>query len=59
MEKKVKDVFEELELPKRYLDFEDREVGRIKDMISSIDEGEGLKKEVFESFINKIYKRSK
>ena len=56
---KVKDVFQELELPKRYLDFEEREVSRIREMIASVDESEGLRKGVFESFLNKIYKRSK
>ncbi|KAG8529901.1 uncharacterized protein KY384_005382 [Bacidia gigantensis] len=58
-ELKVKQVFKELDLPQRYLDFEEKEVARIRQMIASIDESEGLKKGVFESFLNKIYKRSK
>ena len=56
---KVKEVFEELQLQKRYLDFEKKEVTRINGMISRVDESEGLKSTVFESFLGKIYKRSK
>ncbi|KAI4131364.1 MAG: hypothetical protein LQ338_001249 [Usnochroma carphineum] len=59
MEKKVKKVYEELELEKVYLEYEEDAVGRIREMIAKVDEGEGLKKEVFESFLKKIYKRSK
>ena len=58
-ERKVKDVFAELKLEQRYLDYEESEVKKIKGLISSVDESKGLKKEVFESFLNKIYKRSK
>ena len=58
-EAKVKKVFEELELEKVYLDFEEKTVGEIRQMIAKVDEGEGLKREVFESFLGKIYKRQK
>jgi len=34
-------------------------VGEIRAMIAKVEEGEGLKREVFESFLGKIYKRSK
>ncbi|KAM7207847.1 hypothetical protein V8F20_001889 [Naviculisporaceae sp. PSN 640] len=34
-------------------------VGEIREKIAKIDESEGLKKEVFEAFLGKIYKRSK
>ncbi|KAL8717571.1 MAG: hypothetical protein Q9181_008306, partial [Wetmoreana brouardii] len=59
MEKKVKGVYEELELEKVYLAYEEDVVGRIREMIGKVDEGEGLKRNVFESFLKKIYKRSK
>ncbi|KAL8871192.1 MAG: hypothetical protein Q9174_002925 [Haloplaca sp. 1 TL-2023] len=59
MEKKVKKVFEELELEKVYLEYEEAVVGKIRERIARVDEGEGLKKDVFESFLKKIYRRSK
>ena len=59
METKVKEVFAELNLQKRYFDFEEAEVSRISKMISTIDESEGLKKEALESYLGKIYKRNK
>lgn len=58
-EMKVKAVFEELHLKQRYLDFEEKEVTRIKEMIAHVDDSEGLNSAVFESFLSKIYKRSK
>ena len=59
MEAKVKQVFKELELEKVYLEYEESTVGKIREMIAKLDEGEGLKKSVFEQFVKKIYKRSK
>lgn len=58
-EAKVKKIFKELELEKVYLEYEDNVVGKIKERIAGIDEGEGLRKEVFEQFLKKIYKRTK
>ncbi|KAF2153436.1 ERG20 farnesyl diphosphate synthase [Myriangium duriaei CBS 260.36] len=58
-EAKVKAVFEELKLDQVYHQYEDERVGEIKKMIANVDESEGLKKEVFEEFLRKIYKRSK
>ncbi|OJD16006.1 hypothetical protein AJ78_03798 [Emergomyces pasteurianus Ep9510] len=59
MEAKVKVVFNELDLQKVYHDFEEEQVGKIRTMIAGLDESEGLKKAVFESFLAKIYKRDK
>ena len=59
METKVKAVYEELELKKVYEEYEETKVAEIRAMIEKVDEGEGLKKEIFESFLGKIYKRSK
>ena len=59
MEAKVKNLYNELGLEKIYQDYEERRVGEIRRMIDSVDESEGLKKEVFESFLAKIYKRGK
>ncbi|KUI56728.1 Farnesyl pyrophosphate synthase [Cytospora mali] len=55
----VKKLYVELNLEQLYKDYEDKVVGDIKDKIAKIDESEGLKKEIFEAFLAKIYKRSK
>ena len=55
----VKKLYDELNLEKRYKDYEEKVVTEIKDKIAKIDESEGLKKGVFEAFLAKIYKRSK
>ncbi|KAK5737708.1 Farnesyl pyrophosphate synthetase [Elasticomyces elasticus] len=58
-EGRVKVVFEELGLEKVYLEYEEKVVGELREKIANLDESEGLKKEVFEEFLRKIYKRSK
>lgn len=58
-EKKVKELWKELKLDQVYAEFEEERVGALRKMIAETDESEGLKKEVFESFLKKIYKRSK
>lgn len=58
-EAKVKEVFHELDLQSVYQNYEESRVDEIKQMIAAVDESEGLKKEVFETFLAKIYKRSK
>ncbi|KAI0122903.1 isoprenoid synthase domain-containing protein [Xylariales sp. AK1849] len=56
---KIKKLYDELDLKSKYHAYEEKVVGEIKAKISEIDETEGLKKAVFETFLNKIYKRSK
>lgn len=58
-EAKVKAVYDELNLQQVYLDYEEKCVGELRTMISKVDESQGLKKQVFEEFLKKIYKRSK
>ena len=58
-EKKVKEVYKELKLDDVYTAFEEARVAEIRVKIAQVDEGEGLKKEVFENFLSKIYKRTK
>ncbi|KAI4223128.1 MAG: hypothetical protein L6R40_008528 [Gallowayella cf. fulva] len=58
-EEKVKTVYRELELEKVFLAREEEAVGELRKMIEELDEGEGLRKEVFEKFLEKIYRRSK
>lgn len=55
----VKKLYDELNLEKRYKDYEEKVVGEIRDKIAKIDETGGLKRGVFEAFLAKIYKRSK
>jgi len=59
-EKKVKALFEEMGIRKVYAQYEEGVVQTLKKKIGEIMEVEGgLKREVFESFLGKIYKRSK
>jgi farnesyl diphosphate synthase len=58
-EAKVKKVYEELKLSEVYHKYEEEKVGEIKKLISQIDQSQGLKGEVFEEFLRKIYKRSR
>ncbi|WPH03837.1 ERG20 farnesyl diphosphate synthase [Acrodontium crateriforme] len=58
-EAKVKTLFDELNLKEKYEQYEEARVTEIKQKIAELDESEGLKKEVFEEFLRKIYKRSK
>lgn len=58
-EAEVKKIYQELQLERVYQEYEERAVGEIKARIANIDEETGLKKQVFESFLAKIYKRSK
>jgi len=55
----IKKLYDDLKLEKRYQDYEEKVVGEIREKIAKIDESEGLKKEIFEAFLGKIYKRSK
>ena len=57
--KEVKKIFEELRLEEAYVAYEQKAVEEIRNRISKVDEGSGLKKEVFESFLQKIYQRTK
>ena len=58
-EQRVKELYQELQLERLYQEYEEARVTEIRKMIAGVDESEGLKKEVFESFLAKIYKRSK
>ena len=55
----VKKLYDELKLEQLYQEFEEKRVAELRELISKVDETEGLKKEVFETFLAKIYKRSK
>jgi farnesyl diphosphate synthase len=61
-ESMVKKVFEEIGVKERYHKLEEERVGKLREMIAKIPEVERentLRREVFTSFLEKIYKRSK
>ncbi|EME43289.1 hypothetical protein DOTSEDRAFT_72634 [Dothistroma septosporum NZE10] len=58
-EAEVKKLFNELQLQKVYQEYEEQRVGELRERIAQVDESGGMKKEVFEEFLRKIYKRSK
>ena len=58
-EAKVKALYAEMRLEDVYKKYEEQEVDKIKGLIDRVDESEGLKKDVFTSFLQKIYKRSR
>ncbi|KAN0080729.1 Isoprenoid synthase domain containing protein [Elaphomyces granulatus] len=59
LEAKVKVIYEELQIAEVYKKHEEKTVKELRDKIATVDESEGLKKDVFEAFLSKIYKRSK
>jgi len=58
-ETKVKQLYRELKLDSIYEQYEEESVAKIRSLIETLDETQGLKKEVFQAFLSKIYKRSK
>ncbi|KAI0893347.1 terpenoid synthase [Annulohypoxylon nitens] len=58
-EAEVKKLYNELKLEQLYQQYEEDSVNKIRKLVDEIDESEGLKKGVFEAFLQKIYKRSK
>ena len=58
-EARVKEVYNEMDLETVYRKYEDEKVVQIREAIYSIDESDGLKKSIFEGFLNKIHKRTK
>ncbi|KAF2685247.1 terpenoid synthase [Lentithecium fluviatile CBS 122367] len=58
-EAKVKGLYHDLKLAEFYQQWEEERVADLRKRIDQVDESEGLKKEVFEVFLKKIYKRSK
>ncbi|KAF9009526.1 isoprenoid synthase domain-containing protein [Cyathus striatus] len=59
-EARVKEVFNEIGIHKVYEEYEEVAVGKLRGQIAEIVEvAGGLKREVFESFLLKVYKRTK
>lgn len=55
----IKKLYDDMKLKDIYLEFEEKRAEEIREMISKVDESEGLKKEIFEIFLKKVYKRTK
>lgn len=58
-EARVKELFVELDLETKYFQYEEQVVKKIRANIANVDESKGLKRQVLEGFLQKIYKRSK
>ncbi|PON24041.1 farnesyl pyrophosphate synthase [Trichoderma gamsii] len=58
-EQAVKKLYDDMKLKERYEAFEEKRAAELMELINKIDESQGLKKQVFEVFLSKIYKRSK
>ena len=58
-EERVKEVYRALGLEEVWREYEEGMVKEIRRLIAEVDESEGLKREIFEGFLMKIYKRSK
>lgn len=58
-EARVKKLFNKLQIPAIYQQYEEAVVERLRAQIENIDESRGLKKEVLTSFLGKVHKRSK
>ncbi|CAG7936107.1 unnamed protein product [Penicillium olsonii] len=58
-EARVKAVFRDLKLEELFKEYEEQVVGDLRVQIAAVDETKGLKKEVFETFLAKVFKRSK
>ncbi len=55
----IKKLYDDMKLQDIYLKFEEKRAEEIREMIAKVDESEGLKKEIFEVFLKKVYKRTK
>ncbi|KAM0518450.1 hypothetical protein ACHAPE_004213 [Trichoderma viride] len=58
-EQVIKKLYDDMKLKERYQAFEEKRATELMELINKIDESQGLKKQVFEVFLSKIYKRSK
>jgi farnesyl diphosphate synthase len=58
-EAEVKKLFKDLQLPKVYHEYEEKRISEIREMIHALDESQGLKKEIFDTFLQKIERRTK
>ncbi|KAI8947241.1 farnesyl pyrophosphate synthetase [Xylaria longipes] len=58
-EAEIRKLYNDMNLEKLYQDYEEKVVTDLKTKINQVDGSEGLKKEIFDVFLSKIYKRSK
>lgn len=60
-EAKVKAIFADIDLTKLFNEYESASYAKINGLIEAIPEGgkDGLKREIFQSFLAKVYKRAK
>lgn len=58
-EARVKQVFTDLDMPGIYARYEEESYGRLMKLIQNIPLDSGLPREMFVTFMNRIYKREK
>ncbi|KAF9002988.1 isoprenoid synthase domain-containing protein [Cyathus striatus] len=58
-EGRVREIFEEIGIRNVYKEYEDKAVREIREVIEGVVDESGLKREVFEGLLGKIYKRTK
>jgi farnesyl diphosphate synthase len=58
-EARVKELYRQLKLDAVYDEYAEKTAAEVEEMIMDIDESEGLRKEVFRTFLSKIHKRNK
>ncbi|PHH68577.1 hypothetical protein CDD83_6042 [Cordyceps sp. RAO-2017] len=58
-ERRVKRLYHDLGLQRRWEEYEEARVAELRAKIQQVDESEGLKRDLFTAFLDKIYKRTK
>ena len=58
-EAKVMDIYQQMKLDQVYAEYEDDTVTKLRQEIAGVDSSEGLRREIFDDFLSKIYRRSK
>jgi farnesyl diphosphate synthase len=58
-EKRVKDLYIQLELEKHYREYEAQSIKKVETLIANVDESQGLKRGVLTGFLNRIARRDR
>jgi len=58
-EKKVKDLYIQIELERHYREYEAQAIKKVESLIASVDESQGLKRAVLTGFLSRIAKRDR
>lgn len=58
-EKRIKDLYVELNVEKHYREYEEESIKKIESLIAGVDESQGLKRDVLTGFLNRIARRDR